>query len=73
MFISSADLSNTYAIESGDFERRAGLGTFIGIEPALASMVITTANDITLTCQKQGVRSAAAYLDDLLLKYVKCL
>ena len=55
MFITSANLNNTYAIEGRNLERRASLGALIRIEPALASMIVSTANDIAFTCQEQGV------------------
>ena len=73
MFITSADLNDTYAIEGRNLERCASLGAFIRIETALASMIVSTANDIAFTCQEQGVRPSTAYLNNLFLKYVKGL
>ena len=73
MFITSADLNDTYAIEGRNLERRASLGAFIRIETALASMIVSTTNYIAFTCQEQGVRPSAAYLNNLLFEYVKSL
>ena len=73
MFISSANLSNTYAIEGRNLERCASLGALIRIETTLASMIVSTTDYIAFTCQEQGVRPSAAYLNNLFLKYVKSL